>query len=60
MRDEAQKRTAIRYIETNPVKAKLCAAKEKWPFSSARFRDKYRRLVIPPGTPALRPGSMMA
>lgn len=47
MRDEVQEKTAIRYIEANPVKAKLCRMAEDWKFSSARFRDQYRRLVIP-------------
>ena len=51
MRDEAQEKTAVRYIESNPLKAKLCVAKEEWPFSSARLRDEYARLVIPPETP---------
>jgi hypothetical protein len=51
MRDEAQEKTAIRYIENNPVKAKLRGAKEQWPFSSAKFRDKFQQLVIPIGTP---------
>ncbi|HXC98764.1 MAG TPA: hypothetical protein VN048_05440 [Verrucomicrobiae bacterium] len=46
MRDEEQERTAIRYIENNPVKAHLCRSPEEWPCSSARFRDKYRGLVI--------------
>ena len=50
MRDEAQERTAIRYIENNPVKAKLCRAPGEWPFSSARFRDEYRTLALPLGT----------
>ena len=48
MRRENQQKTAIRYIENNPVKAMLCRTAEIWPFSSARFRDKYRRLVLPP------------
>jgi len=48
MRDEEQERTAIRYTESNPVKAKLCRAAEEWAFGSARFRDEYRRLVLPP------------
>jgi REP element-mobilizing transposase RayT len=49
MRDEAQTRKAIRYIENNPVKAKLCRAPEEWPFSSARFRDpQSRELNLPP------------
>ncbi len=46
MRDEEQEKTAVRYIETNPVKAKLCGVSENWTFSSARFRDEYRRLAI--------------
>ena len=51
MRDEAQEKTAIRYIENNPVMVKLCRTAEKWSFSSARFRDSFQGLVIPPGTP---------
>jgi len=47
MRDEGQERKAIRYIESNPVKAKLCRTAEAWSFSSARFRDPYRRLELP-------------
>ena len=47
MRNEEQEKTAIRYIEGNPVKAKLCRAPAEWTFSSARFRDEYRRLVLP-------------
>ena len=43
MRDEEQKRKAIRYIENNPVKAKLCRAPEGWPFGSARFRNPQTR-----------------
>jgi hypothetical protein len=55
MRDEEQERRAIRYIENNPVKARLCAAPGQWPFSSARFRDEYRRLVLPRHDDAARP-----
>jgi hypothetical protein len=47
MRNEEQERKAVHYIENNPVKAKLCRAPEEWQFSSARFRDGYRRLVVP-------------
>ena len=50
MRDEAQEKTAVRYIENNPVKATLCGSKEQWAFSSARFWDKFERLLIPNGT----------
>lgn len=48
MRDEEQTRKAIRYIENNPAKARLCRAPEDWPFSSARFRDpQTRKLKLP-------------
>ncbi len=50
MRDEEQEWKAVRYIENNPVKAKLCRLSEDWPFSSAKFRDKLHRLLIPTGT----------
>ena len=30
----------VRYIENNPVKARLCARPEDWPFSSARYRKQ--------------------
>ena len=50
MRDEAQEKTAVRYIENNPVKAKLCSSPEQWPFCSAKFRDDFARLVIPDET----------
>ena len=33
-------KNAVRYIENNPVKAKLCARPEDWPFSSAWFRAR--------------------
>jgi len=52
MRDEEQERKAVRYIESNPIKAKLCQLAEDWPFSGARFRDEFRRLQIPAGAPA--------
>ena len=31
--------SAVAYIESNPVKARLCTKPEDWPFSSARFRQ---------------------
>lgn len=46
MRDKEQENTAVRYIENNPVKAKLCRLPEEWSFSSARFRDEYHRLHV--------------
>jgi REP element-mobilizing transposase RayT len=47
MRDVEQERAAIRYIENNPLKARLCKSSREWLFSSARFRDEYHRLAIP-------------
>jgi hypothetical protein len=47
MRDEEQERKAVRYIENNPTKARLFRHAADWPFSSARFRDAYHRLVLP-------------
>ena len=35
IRDAAHYQNTIRYIELNPVKAKLCRKAEDWPFSSA-------------------------
>ena len=46
MRDEKQERKAVRYVECDPVNAKLSHAAEDWPFGSARFRDEFQRLVI--------------
>jgi putative transposase len=46
MRDEQQERRAVRYVEANPVKARLCRTAESWPFSSARFRDPFGRLIL--------------
>jgi len=38
IRDRKHFASAITYIENNPVKARLCARPEDWPFSSARFQ----------------------
>ncbi len=38
IRDGEHFRRTVRYIENNPVKARLCKKPEDWPFSSARFR----------------------
>ena len=46
MRDEEQERRAVLYIENNPVKAGLTQFREKWVWSSARFRDQYGRLDL--------------
>ena len=47
MRSEDQEKKAIDYTENNPVKTTLCPDPKAWPFSSARFRDKYHRLTLP-------------
>jgi putative transposase len=48
MRDEAHERQTVRYIENNPVKAGLVLNSKEWPWSSARFRDEYDVLKLPP------------
>jgi type I restriction enzyme R subunit/putative DNA methylase len=50
IRSTEQEKTAIRFVESNPAKAKLCRTAEDWLFSSVRFRDRYRRLVLPAKT----------
>ena len=50
--DEEHWRTAVRYIENNPVKAKLVSDPKAWPWSSARFRDEYGRIA---GSAGLKP-----
>jgi len=40
-RDEAEALRIIRYIEQNPVVAKLVERPEQWPWSSARLRAQY-------------------
>ena len=53
MRDAEQTGKAVRYIENNPVKAKLCREAENWKFGSARLRDpKTHELVLPPNRSA--------
>ena len=47
IRDEAHYQKVAHYIEWNPVTAGLVKSAEQWPFSSARFRDEYNRLMPP-------------
>jgi putative transposase len=47
MREEQQLVRARRYTEQNPPKAGLVRQARDWPWSSARFRDDYGRLVLP-------------
>jgi REP element-mobilizing transposase RayT len=48
MRDSQHEARTRHYIEINPVLAKLVAAAKAWRYSSARFRDAYERLCLPP------------
>jgi len=45
IRDDSHLRKAINYVDSNPVKASLCVTPVDWPWSSARFRDEYCRLI---------------
>jgi putative transposase len=47
IRDPEHERRTIRYIEHNPLKANLVKMAHDWQWSSARYQDNYRRLVIP-------------
>jgi putative transposase len=49
MRAEEQLVRARRYIEQNPVKARLVCQAKDWPWSSARLRDAYGKLPLSPG-----------
>ncbi len=41
-RDDEEMLRIIHYIENNPVKAGLCNKPDDWPWSSARFRNKWK------------------
>jgi REP element-mobilizing transposase RayT len=38
LRDDAERARLVTYVEANPVKARLCARPEEWPWSSAHDR----------------------
>jgi type I restriction enzyme R subunit/putative DNA methylase len=62
MRDAEQETKSVRYIESNPAKARLVLDPSAWPFSSARRRDSRTRqleiLTAGPNRAALgAPGS---
>jgi len=46
MRDAAHECRTVRYIESNPTKAGLVIDPADWPWSSARFRDRYGGLTL--------------
>lgn len=54
MRDERHFRETVRYLENNPVKARLTKTPDprEWPWSSARRRDAFGRLPSNRGTVA--------
>jgi len=41
MRDAEHEQKTVRYIESNPTKAKLVLDPKEWPWSSSRCRDEY-------------------
>jgi REP element-mobilizing transposase RayT len=45
IRDAVHLRRAMLYTENNPVKARLVRDPKEWPWSSARCRDEYGRLL---------------
>ena len=47
MRDVGHECRTVRYIESNPTKAKLVLDPKAWPRSSARYRDKFGTLERP-------------
>jgi len=47
----------VRYIEQNPCKAKLILDAKEWRWSSARLRDEFGRLNLPPGSGEPKPRS---
>lgn len=54
MRDERHFRETVRYVENNPVKARLTKTPDprEWPWSSARRRDAFGRLPSERGAAA--------
>jgi len=46
MRDAEHERKTVRYIESNPTKAKLVGEAKKWSWGSARFRDEFGVLKL--------------
>ena len=46
MRNDQHETRARRYVENNPVKARLTTDAKQWPWSSARYRDAYQRLCL--------------
>ena len=40
IRDQRHFASTIKYIENNPVKARLCKLPEEWPYGSAHFKTR--------------------
>jgi REP element-mobilizing transposase RayT len=49
IRNAEHEKSVVRYIENNPVKARLVREARRWPWSSARFRDEHGQLLLPAG-----------
>ena len=43
IRDAQHFSNTVKYIENNPVKARLCTKPEDWPYSSAWFRVRQKK-----------------
>jgi len=54
VRDDAEHARLVAYVENNPVKARLCARPEAWPWSSASA-PTWRQASCPPWSRASRP-----
>lgn len=52
IRDEEHRRKAVRYVESNPAKARLVADSAAWPWSSAHLRDDKGGLPVSSGAPS--------
>ena len=48
IRDEEHLRTAIEYVENNPVKAGLVRVRQEWPWSSAKWERERQNLIAIP------------
>jgi phage gp16-like protein len=46
MRDAGHERMTMRYIESDPAKAKLVLDPKDWLWSSARLRDEFGTLTL--------------
>jgi putative transposase len=57
IRDSEHEQRTRRYIENNPTSARLVEFPRDWLWSSARFRDPYQTLCLPPTGVCPSPGT---